>query len=382
LLCRLAYLRTCGLQLEQVELSNELLRLGYDYLTPANTFELIDFRTIHELPYSSDAGNSYTFINVSIQSFLTAIYILHQPLMSIIDFVSQYIINNPSPAAHCKDTLRYIFGLAKRISDTTTITLPHVIQFMCQKIDNNDPVVDNETALLIFSCLNEAQDKSLCLKVHHEFFIKRIFSYLISTIRENLDDIGYYMISTAEQRHRWSIYCADKSNGNVVASEIHQLYGVGVAVEVKPELVHHQKDRVLISDRSVDYLHSVMSTFNIQHPVSLAVDGSNTNTCAYPNKEVLEKSRKLENDTFFNMSKDVFSHSLQEYSNTLIEAQYRKADHIWLVGSKNIRYHFYENVSISPLSALHWVKVLFNFISFNFFLFKLFFSFSVSFWVC
>jgi hypothetical protein len=125
-----------------------------------------------------------------------------------------------------------------------------------------------------------------------------------------------------------------------------------------------------------------MSTFNIQHPVSLAVDGSNTNTCAYPNKEVLEKSRKLENDTFFNMSKDVFSHSLQEYSNTLIEAQYRKADHIWLVGSKNIRYHFYENVSISPLSALHWVKVLFNFISFNFFLFKLFFSFSVSFWVC
>ena len=374
LLCRLAYLKTCGFNPEIVDLSNELLKLGFSTLTSANTLDLVDFRTLYEEPYNTSRGNSYSFINSSLQAFLSSVYILHQPTMITIDFIRDYILNKDSEVSEqCSECLQYLFGLATSgITEITTVILPHIIHFICQCVNVNEPIVDSKAALLVLSCLQQAQDVNLYLKVHHELFIRHILTFDLTQIAEYMDGIVWYLIHTTNVRNHWTVYCASNDTGYILADEVKQNGGTVKVIE-QPQLVKHQRTRILISDKNIEYLKNVMESIQLQ-PVSLLPPDASVSTistssvdtslsspylCIYGhyNKEELEKCQKFETSMYFNMAKDCLTYSLQLYSHTVMEGQYRKADHIWLMGSKNIRHDYYENVNISPYISVHWVKV-------------------------
>ena len=73
--------------------------------------------------------------------------------------------------------------------------------------------------------------------------------------------------------------------------------------------------------------------------------------------EQYRTQRQVENVTFYNMVKDLVAPQLQMYCPILVQAQYRKSDHIWFSFSRNMRYDFYEGVLITPIVPMHWVKV-------------------------
>ena len=391
LVCRLAHLKTLGHNPESVELSNELLRLGFSCLSDGNALRLIDMRTLHEESYHGN-GNSYSFVDLAVQKFLSAVYLSYQPVMNTYEFIKQYILRedrHESLRADCEDVLQLYFGIADSgLSEHGKGVLPHLLHFLCQYVNSNDPIIDNRIALLVISCLNQAQNKALCLQVHHEFFQRHIISYNMSMLEDKLSDLAYYLVCTTEQRQYWTVYCAEERTGLIIKDEVQQLQGV-ISIQCHPELTRYEPGRVIISNKNLDYLHSVMDSLipQLQSSYSKAVTETALSSSSllvstdkvplpslatfarssynpvsaaygYLTVEQFENRKKFENVSYFNMVKDLMVPLIQPYCPTVVvQSQYRKGDHIWLSCSRNIRHHFYENVHISPITPLHWVKV-------------------------
>lgn len=371
LVCRLAFVKTCGHNPEIVELSNALLQQGHETITTRNTLGLIDFRTFHDEQFSS--GNSFSFIDLTLQKLLTAMYLCHQPIMTVIDFIKQFIFGESSKDSvivkDCGEVLQFVFGLAESkhgIGECTSDVLPHLLHYTCQFIPSTEPIVDNNIALLVLACLRQAQSPSLCKKVHHEFFKRQILSYKIDMLE--LHDIKYYLASTTEQHQNWTLYCNDESDKpNLVefVSSIKREFSVTVHVRCYPALTRYETRRVTISNRNPDHLLNVMgqvlgkdqSTTILQEGATSSSSSQVPSVYGYLTVEQMESMKAYENITYYNMVKDLLMTPLQLYSTLPMQTQYRKGDHIWLMGSQNIRYNFYKNVEISPLPAMHWVKV-------------------------
>ncbi|XP_019860850.1 PREDICTED: uncharacterized protein LOC109589167 isoform X2 [Amphimedon queenslandica] len=219
---RLGFLKAQGQNPSEVDLSNAMLQHGISSLSISHkppdqldsleiivnmAHELIDMRTIHDEPYSS--GNSYSFGDHLIQKFSAAVYLSREPLMTLIEFIKQNIISQNNKLTirvedehevkvgkDCSEVLTYVFGLAKSgLNGSLSDALPSIIQFMCQTIVTTEPIVDDRIALVILACLRQAQDFTLCRKVHHEYFKRQIFSYkflFLDLTRFSLLPVLYY----------------------------------------------------------------------------------------------------------------------------------------------------------------------------------------------
>ncbi|XP_019860847.1 PREDICTED: uncharacterized protein LOC109589166 [Amphimedon queenslandica] len=394
LVCRLAFLKVQGLNPDSVELSNALLQQGLESFTSADALGLIDVRTHHDEPYS--AGNGYCFIDVLIQKFLAAVFLIWEPLMVLLDFIKQHVISQTNKLTEdggeigrdCSEVLTYVFGLAKcGLNDSLSDALPSIIQFMCQTIVTTEPIIDDRIALVILACLRQAQDFTLCRKVHHEHFKRQIFSYKFSFL--DLTDLAYYLSCTSSEQQSWTIYYSDKVTGNSISSflgSIYQQYKITVHSKLQPDITMKEQGRIVISNRNLDHLKSVLlsSVASVHSDMSMVLgmeamqegmsptphlpsaDPSSTLSSlasplpykfGYISKEKYEAMQTAENVMYFNMVKDVMATSLQPYSKQPLECQYRKADHIWITGSQSLRHHFYKSVLIAPYVPMHWVKV-------------------------
>lgn len=372
LVCRLAFIKSTGHNPDNIELSNVLLQQGLEAITSSNTHHLIDFGTLLDGPYSS--SNSYSFVDRTIQKFLTAVYLCHQPIMTTIDFIKQYIFCQSSEdsviAKDCGEVLQYLFGLVgSGLGQCLNEVLPHLLHYTCQFVVTNDPVVDNPTALLVLACLRQAQNPPLCLKVHYEFFKRQILSYKLIDLQ--LDDISFYLASTTESHQAWTIYYNDetmKPSLVELITSIKHKYSVNVNTRHYAALTRYETGRVTISNRNSDHLLSVMGQSRLvgrdesftalqEGAISPGPSSPFPSVYGYLRNEQYENMKTYENITYFNLVKDVLMPPLQLYSTLPMQAQYRKGDHIWLMGSQNIRHDFYKNVMLSPLSPMHWVKV-------------------------
>ena len=394
LVCRLAYIKTQGLNPGSIEFSNALLQHGISSFNSTDALNLIDMRTIHDEPYSS--GNSFSFIDPLVQKFLAAVYLCHEPLMVHINFINVHIMSNSNPAIEvtddrkyedCAEVMTYVFGLAKSgLNDKVFDHLPFMIHYMLQFIIATEPIVDNKMALLILACLRQAQDKPLCRRVHHEYFKRQIFSYKFEHIK--VADLSYYLSSTSSDPQTWTIYFNDQSTGKSVSSlveNIRQQYKIVVLSRLQPD-ISKEKGRIVISNRNIDHLKSVLLSTTSSYP-SVHSDKSASASVlpAEPLQEstvkppdecssssppdshpikygfyevaVYESMQNTENVTYFNMVKDIIVTPLQSYSQLQLECQYRKADHIWITGSQSLRHHFYKSVLIAPYVPMHWVRV-------------------------
>ena len=398
LVCRLAYIKTQGLNPGSIEFSNALLQHGISSFNSTDALNLIDMRTLHDEPYSS--GNSFNFIDPHVQKFLAAVYLCQEPLMTLIDFVKQHIVSNSNQAIEvtddkryedCAEVMGYVFGLAKSgLNECLFDALPSLIHYMSQFIVTTEPIVDNKMALLILACLRQAQDKPLCRRVHHEYFKRQIFSYKFEHIK--VADLSYYLSSTSSDPQTWTIYFNDQSTGKSVTSlveNIRQQYKTVVLSKLQPD-ISKEKGRIVISNRNIDHLKSVLLSTTSSYPsvysdksASASVlpgeplqestdmkpvvphdkSSSSSPPDSYPIKygffgeAIYESMQNTENVTYFNMVKDILVTPLQSYSRQVLECQYRKADHIWITGSQSLRYHFYRSVLIAPYVPMHWVKV-------------------------
>ena len=395
LVCRLAYIKTQGLNPGSIELSNALLQHGISSFNSTDALNLIDMRTIHDEPYSS--GNSFSFIDPLVQKFLAAVYLCCEPLMVLIDFIKLHIMSNSNPAIEvtddrkyedCAEVMKYVFGLAKSgLNDKLFNDLLIFIRYMSQFIITTEPIVDNKMALLILACLRQAQDKPLCRKVHHEYFKRQIFCYKFGNLESR--DLSYYLSSTSSVQQIWTIYFCDQATGSSLSSfvkNIHQQYGI--VVHIKPQAdITKERGRIVISNRNIDHLKSVLLSTTSSYPsvysdksasasvlpgepLQESTDIKPPDECSsssppdsHPIKygfyevAVYESMQNTENVTYFNMVKDILVTPLQSYSRQVLECQYRKADHIWITGSQSLRYHFYRSVLIAPYVPMHWVKV-------------------------
>ena len=410
---KLAYTKTQGQNPSDIDVSNALLQHGIpslDYPSSNSSLKfpdkedtligLIEITSMDEEPYSS--GDSFGFIDPRIQKFLVAVYLCREPLMTLIGFIKQNIISQNNKLTilvedeherqvgkDCSEVLTYVFGLAKSgLNDSLSDALPSIIQFMCQTIVTTEPIVDDRIALVILACLRQAQDFTLCRKVHHEHFKRQIFSYKFHFL--DLKDLAYYLSCTTSEQQTWTIYYSDKVTGNSVSSfvtSINQQYKITVHFKLQADITMKETGRIVISNRNVDHLKSVLlpSVASVQSDMSMVLgmeamqegmsptphlssDPSSTSSSASPlpykfgyiSKDKYELMQTAENVTYFNMVKDVVVTSLQPYSNLPLECQYRKADHIWITGSQSLRHHFYKSVLIAPYVPMHWVKVRAN----------------------
>ena len=394
LLCRLAYIKTQGLNPGSIEFSNALLQHGISSFNSTDALNLIDMRTIHDEPYSS--GNSFSFIDPHVQKFLAAVYLCHEPLMVLIDYIKLHIMSNSNPAIEvtddrkyedCAEVMTYVFGLAKSgLNDELFNDLLIFIRYMSQFIITTEPIVDNKMALLILACLRQAQDKPLCITVHNDYFKSQIFSYKFEHIK--VADLSYYLLSTSSDPQTWTIYFNDQSTGKSVTSlveNIHQQYGIVVHSRLQPDITK-EKGRIVISNRNIDHLKSVLLSTTSSYPSvysdksasasvlpteplqestvkppdecsSSSPPDSHPIKYGFYGEAIYESMQNTENVTYFNMVKDILVTPLQSYSRQVLECQYRKADHIWITGSQSLRYHFYKSVLIAPYVPMHWVKV-------------------------
>ena len=391
-ICHLAYLRTTGNMLDSKQLSIVLLHIGYGALGDIRLFDLIDNRTVHSEDYGDGAGNSFSFLDSSIQHFLAAVYLLSQPIMKVIEFIKEYIMVESSDAAitdvaaECMCALQYYFGLADcKIVGNPRGILTNIISFLCQYIHTSQPIVDDKVALLVINCLYQAHDKTHCVQVNHEFQ-RQIFSYNITLMKECFESFSFFLKSTCQPNQpMWVVYCMEEGRGRGLASD-------SVSIVVNVHLTKGDRERLVISNKNLEYLRSVLVPSDprslVQRDHSMASSGDAVHVMApggrmlttpttdpasqdkkeevalrpygYLSKPQLESHRRISVVTYFNIVKDLMAPQLQLHSHTLVTSQYRKSDHIWFSFPVGMRHKFYENVAITPYVPLHWVKVCYT----------------------
>lgn len=380
--CYLAYLSTLGNLPSGKELSIILLHVGYGALADVRLFDvLID---------NKDAIMSYTFVDSSVQHMLTAVYLLSQPIMKVFDFMKQYMMFECSDTSDtrsseisvgCMCTLQYYFGLADcKILANPRGILTNIISFLCQYVHTSQPIVDDRIALLLINCVYQAHDKTQCIQVNHEFQ-RQIFSYKIHLLEQSFESFLFFLKSTSHQgQPPWVVYCMEERKGEPLKSVC--------TVTVNVHLTNGDRERLVISNKNLDYLHNVLVPVNLRSDIQsdTMVSSSDVGVHLGPGGRVLatpttdpthqdnkdevalcpygyltraqlESQRRISIVAYFNIVKDLMSPQLQLHSHTLVSSQYRKSDHIWFSFPVAMRHKFYENVAITPYVPLHWVKV-------------------------
>ena len=387
-LCRLALVQTQGHNLSMVELSNELLQKGYASVEDLMRFGLIENKT-----------SVVVFIHKTIEIFLAAVNLLYVPIMEVSSFLKRNVLTEFRSVEKikikedCSEVMHYFFGLANSIlGDEATAVLQNLLKFMSQYVDKDSPVIDNDIAILIINCLYQAQADDLCNLVHHECFKRHIFGFNCITIDENIDSLSYYLLHTT-QNINWVVYCSDDKTSHDIARKLAK---DSVIVKVNPQLTSSDRQRIIISNRNLEYLINVLvpsplslsGDMTVDSPVTSKEVSSLTSTDSvvlvsektvssisssdsvsqtgpeitpayygYLTIEQFESGKKAETSFYYNMVKDLMYPQLQLHCPTLIRTQYRKNDHIWFSFTPNMRHHFYESVRITPVVPMHWVKV-------------------------
>ena len=387
----LAYLKTVNMSVTVSQLSNELLsinacREGWPNI---NTLGLLTKPGIFDYIQGADS-EVHEFIHLSIQHFLSALYLCMQPFNTIQRFVFEYLLSKHTINQNHERVLELYCGLISKVAPTTASPMIYcLISYLCQTIDGSQPVCKSDIVLLIFSCLHEAQDVGCVVQVDENLLTSRLFVFSVDEVRERVDAIAYYFRQT--QRNIWKIFSTD-SVAKVLQSAVMKLGGYlmykappmpsSIVIittkeftDISNSLIDRFTHQVQTDDSAHERIESltppvpgnqlegrvVYSTSESQSPHYYA--GGSYASCVprsaygYLSTAEYESRQYYQNQTYYTMLKDVLVISLQPSSCCFVEGQYRKKDHLWLSVSRNLRADFYEDVQISPIPVVHWVKI-------------------------
>ena len=381
----LALLLSKGHVLTQVELSNNMACKGYGCLVDLDLFGLVKVLAYGDI---GSRGGFY-FVDKHVQFYLAAIGLLHQPLMNIVDFLKQFVIFNEDKEVktNCCLVTQLLFGLAKSVlGDGASALLQNLLRFFSIYIDKEAPIENDEVAVLIIQCLYQAQNHSLCLMAHHETFKRHIFVLKEELVQTSKEALLYFLHSTLDKAQPWILYSQNQERCTDILESTSFKSKLNVMGDKR--LTSSFPESVIISTQNVDYVLSVLvpqksfvhvSTSEetsravatdspavvvsagreLGSLVSSDVTSSRVSKAAYgfQTAEQFELMAVAQVPFFFNLTKDMMIPKLQLWCPSLIKSQYRKKDHIWFAFTINMRHHFYECVLISPIQALHWVKV-------------------------
>ena len=369
------------------QLSNELLRNGFERMADVLQLGMIDCVTkkVESFEYSTPT-DLYRFHHFVIQEYCAALHLVQLPLMSALKFATSQLFSLPS---NKWGILEAYFGLAKsKMSPVAKESLFYILQYVCRSFTGSHPFLDNPVVLLVLRCLFEAHDVDLCLQVHHELLLSQTFSFKLPALKTSTRALSYYLSNSVPEDTIWRVYCSDEKLVKELVMYVTKYSSrrrtQPIVVRVDEQIIYGDPERIVISLRSRDYLLSTLPQYLFLHPKpstefassdsslvitpekmtdTLPIVSSEPNNMSllpygYVTKEQLETRKQVENAVYYPMVKDLMVPLVQPYCPTVVvQSQYRKGDHIWLSCSRNIRHDFYENVQISPISPLHWVKV-------------------------
>ena len=374
------------------QFSNELLQFGLGCMTDIQSLGMF----VQRMESYSTNVIQFQFCHPVFQEYFAAVYLIHQPIMSVLKFVSGNLFSLDKSKW---GILEIYFGLAKTgISNVAKNSLFHILSHICQSFDCSQPIINNQRVLLIMRCLNESQDGDLCRQTHYELFKSQTFLFKLCDVSNSCYSLAYYLASSIQDNEVWKVYCCSEDlviRKLAMFVEEHSKKGKRkIIVQIDPQLTCGDSDHIVISLRSRDYILSNVSEYflKISSARGISSDGSFSETFTsdsslistmnkvtlsskiissgdasvgflvpygHQTTEQYRTQRQVENVTFFNMVKDLVAPQLQMYCPILVQTQYRKSDHIWFSFSRNMRYDFYEGVLISPIVPMHWVKVSF-----------------------
>ena len=205
------------------QLSNELLQCSFACMADVKQLGMIKSESFEG--FFVNPSSHYQFLHPIIQEYLAAYYLINQPLMTVMKFVNSKLF---SLDQNKWGILEIYFGLAGAgLSKIAKEALFYMLSYICQSFNGNHPIVSNQKVLLIMRCLNEAQDNTLCLQVHHELFRSQIFSFSIDEIESSINGIAYYLVSSAQDDATWKIYCSKERLIIKLKSLIHKCTDIG-----------------------------------------------------------------------------------------------------------------------------------------------------------
>lgn len=380
--------------LSSVALSNQLLCAGIASLQEVQVFELAS-------QLERRAGSvPIKFHHPILQDYLSGLHLILEPVMSVMRFVSRQILSLDRDKWRI---LEFFFGLSMTdISPVARDCRFHILGLISEAFNANQPYVNNELVLLMKRCIYETQDDSLCIQVHYELLRSHIYCYSLAEINENVPYIANYLL--AQESAMWNIYCRDQRHIGDFLESLEKLQKVkkkkSKCYDVKEietlGLNFDDQNTVVISLRNMEYtittLKDLLESSELSRPnirtvqlegprsaePSVAVASSSitvktTGLASQKPAEVLalslspygyfsyeqyERRKKKMVLIYYNMVKDLVIPHMQVYCTVLINAQYRKDDHILFKFTRNMRYDFYEAVTINPIVPMHWIKVL------------------------
>ena len=375
------------------QFSNELLQFGLGCMTDIQTLGMF----VQQMESYSTNVTQFQFHHPIFQEYFAAVYLIHQPIMSVLKFVSGNLFSLDKSKWGILETY---FGLARTgISNVAKNSLFHIMSYICQSFDCSQPIINNEMVLLIMRCLNESQDGDLCRQAHYELFKSQTFLFKLSDVNNSCYSLAYYLASSIQDSEVWKVYCCSEDfviRKLAMFVDEHSKKGKRkLIVQIDPQLTCGDSDHIVISLRSRDYIMSNVSEYFLKATSTRGVSFdesfsktfisdsslfSTVNRATLSSKiissgaasvgflvpyghqttEQYRTQRQVENVTFYNMVKDLIAPQLQMYCPILVQTQYRKSDHIWFSFSRNMRYDFYEGVLITPIVPMHWVKVSFS----------------------
>ena len=374
------------------QFSNELLQSSLGCTTDIQTLGMF----VQQTESYSPNMMQFQFRHFIFQEYFAAIYLIHQPIMSVMKFVSGNLFSLDKIKW---GILEIYFGLARTgISNVAKNSLFHILSYICQSFDCSQPIINNQRVLLIMRCLNESQDGDLCRQAHYELFKSQTFLFKLCDVNNSCYSLAYYLASSIQDSEVWKVYCCSENfviRKLATFVEEHSKKGKRkIIVQIDPQLTCGDSDHIVISLRSRDYILNNISEYflKISSARGISFDGSFSKTFTsdsslistvnkvtlsskiissgdtslgflvpygHQTTEQYRTQRQVENVTFYNMVKDLVAPQLQMYCPILVQTQYRKSDHIWFSFSRNMRYDFYEGVLITPIVPMHWVKVSF-----------------------
>ena len=383
----------CGpdASLSSVALSNQLLCAGIASLQEVQAFELASQLEMR--------AGEVKFHHPILQDYLSALHLILEPVMSVMRFVSSQILSLDRDRWKI---LEFFFGLSMTdISPVARDCRFHILGLISEAFNATQPYVNNEFVLLMKRCIYETQDDSLCIQVHYELLRSHIYCYSLAEINENVPYISNYLL--AQEGAVWNIYCRDQRHIKGFLQSLEKLHKVkkkkSKCYDVKEietlGLNFNDPNTVVISLRNLEYTITTLRDFletsqpscpnirtvQLEGPqasepsVAVASSSITTKTTGLVSQkpaEVLalsllpyghftyeqyERRKRKMVLTYYNMIKDLVIPHMQVYCTVLINAQYRKDDHILFKFTCNMRYDFYEAVVINPIAPMHWIKV-------------------------
>ena len=382
-LMRLGFILVAFDLIQPVEMSNEMMKTEFGAITDIHSFNLV----------TVSIDGMYQFDHVIFQQYLAALHLVHQPAMTTLNFITNQLFTLEQ---RNWPVTEFYFSLASSgLFPTAHESLFHILSYICQSFNCSQPVIDNEKVMLIFRCLYEAENESLNLHAYYEIFKSHIFSFKLSQLSsETLNGLAYYIVTTAKHDVTWKVYCCDEQKVHRLIKFVErhavsrkQRRSSVLSIKCDTEMSFGDNDRITITLRSYDYVLSSLKECFLNTPDDLQevtfespaiviadkitktsisttlTSSSHLLLLPYGNysSEQYKAKKEMDSIVFFNMAKELLVPHLQMYSSSIvIESQYRKKDHLWIMLPRNMRCDFYEAVVLYPMIPLHWVKVYIN----------------------